>query len=106
MANVLIPRFGVPKRIPVGSDGIPNYIAATPGAPGYWRPPEGFELKVYHEGVMVFWIVEADRVRGWAKGFHWRVEDGQVKKVTHDDNGVTVHRLYEGRITFKLVRRG
>lgn len=105
MADILIPRYTAPSRIPTGPDGIPHYICATPGAPGFWRPPHGFTLAVYHNRVKVFYIVEADRRAGWAVGHHWRVNAGKIEKLTHDSNGVAQSRLYEGVITFKLERR-
>lgn len=108
---ILTPRFSVPRRIGVGSDGIPDYIVATRGHPNAFHPPYGKRLEVYHNGEKLWFVVEADRKRGFAIGLHYEIVDGVdgrvgYRVISHDENGIACHRSYEGTITFKLVPRG
>jgi len=48
-------------------------------------------------------LVEADRSRGWAIGFHYTERpDGVVVVHRRDQDGIEQHRLYQGAIEFRL----
>lgn len=108
---ILTPRFTPPRRIGVGEDGLPDYMVATRGDPNHYTPPYGKKLAVFLGEERLWFIVEADRTRGFAIGLHYESVDGVDGRVgrrviSHDDDGIAQHRLYQGRIIFRLVEKG
>jgi signal peptidase I len=107
--TILTPRFTPPRKVtrsPI--DGLPDYVVATRGDVNYFTPPQGKKLVISQNGERLWFIVEADRRRGFAIGLHYETIDGVDGRVgrrviSHDEAGTPQHRLYQGRITFRLV---
>jgi hypothetical protein len=95
-------QFGPPSHVGIGEDGIPDFIVATRGSPYFYAAPQGYRLIVTHNGTPVHLIVEADRRRGWAIGFHYTEYPDRLVAHKTDDNGIEQHRLYRGTIRFQL----
>lgn len=102
MTRVLTPDFRAPAQVRVGADGIPDFVAATRGSPYFYAAPPGYRLVVTHNRTPLRFVVEADRRRGWAVGFHYTVDGDTTTVHRYDENGVAQHRFYEGEIAFRL----
>lgn len=93
-ALIAIPR---PISRTTGIDGIPDHVCAIKGAPRYWRPELGAKLDVWCDGVRLRYVVEADRLHGWAVC---------KKMIEHEDGFVEVPGKairYLGRITYRVM---
>ena len=106
MSRVFVPRFRPPAGVTVGDDGIPDYVTADRSDPRCYLPPPGFNFYVYHNGTRLQHIIEANRREGWAVGKHYFTrDDGTTVLNPYDANGIAQHRVYQGDITFRLVRK-
>lgn len=104
MSNV-ITRYNAPLLNTFGPDGVPNYISAQVGDPIRWKPPAGKQLRVYCNGRELFFVVECDRERGWARTLPWETgKDGRPRAVEKKaGDGTPILREYLGRIEYRLV---
>lgn len=103
--EIQIAKFQRPKHITLGEDGLPDFITGERGSPLKWRNPSGWRVDIYHEGLEIRDVIEADRKRGWARCLHG-MEDGEGNySVARDTDGSQLFRFYQGRIEFRLVRR-
>lgn len=103
MPNVVV-AYNAPIRASVGSDGIPNYLSAESGQIARWSPPPGYQLRVYLNGRELFFVVEADRARGWARTLPWvETPHGPQQVDKRAEDGTPIIRLYHGEISFSLV---
>ena len=96
MTHVLVSRHARARSS--GPDGIPNFVCAVRGDSMYWRPRSGYRLEVRCNGVVMRYVIEADRVAG---------EVLTKKMIRNDDGtdtevpGVTI--LHQGRVMFRVM---
>lgn len=96
MSDVLVSRHARART--KGADGIPDFVCAVRGDSMYWRPRSGFRLEVRCNGIVMRYVIEADRVSGEVLTKKMiRGDDGTDTEVP----GVTVH--YQGRVTYRVV---
>lgn len=102
MTNLLT-RYNPPLRAVVGPDGIPHYLSAQAGDPNRWTPPPGKQLHVYCNGVELYFVLECDRSRGWARTHGWEWVGGTVRMIDRRaEDGTPLVRLYHGEITYRV----
>ena len=105
--RIVAPKFTPPKFVEYGDDGLPHYIVAQAGQRHTYRPPVGFRLAVYFNGVELQHVTEADRKNGYVRTAHTMALAGGTFMHLRDPDGELMYRLYSGGVVrFVLVPHG